>query len=296
VAKQKWGRTRPARGLKKVCFTVQNPACPEPDEVLCSGHYDRRELTMSVFDPNYPTGEIIAYDYDFRNQFNALHQENVATNQRIDNLPPPVPGPKGDKGDPGNDGAPGVPGPAGADGRGVNPRGAWNGMTTFNRNDLVTFNGGSYLCLNDATTGIQPDTNPMSWMQIAAPSTGGSPFPYPGNADIQGHVFVQGELRLYQTDPGSSGESSAVIRRDDMSGASIPVFVTRRSGMDISAIKADFAGMIDGMGNPTVRDGAIYRYDAMAQAMKPWNVYVQTLQLMDSTGQPITVQVITPSP
>ena len=224
------------------------------------------------FDPNFPPSHSELKSADYRDQFNALNDQNTATNQRIDNLPPPVPGPKGEKGDPGNDGAPGAPGatgPAGADGRGTNPRGAWDGMTTFNRNDLVTFNGGSYLCLNDATTGIQPDTNPMSWMQIAAPSTGGSPFPYPGNADIQGHVFVQGELRLYQTDPGSSGESSAVIRRDDMSGASIPVFVTRRSGMDISAIKFDPAGMYDGMGNPSIQHGDTLRYDSMAQAIKP---------------------------
>jgi hypothetical protein len=34
----------------------------------------------------------------------------------------------------------------------------------------------------------------------------------------------------------------------------------------------------------------------MAKAFKPWNVTVQTLNLMDSSGNPITVQVLVPPP
>lgn len=46
----------------------------------------------------------------------------------------------------------------------------------------------------------------------------------------------------------------------------------------------------------TVHDGAIFRFDGMTNRVKPWNVTVQTVQVLDLSGTPMTIQVICPSP
>ena len=74
----------------------------------------------------------------------------------------------------------------------------------------------------------------------------------------------------------------------------MPLIACRTSGMSLMQLKWDIGGFGDGMGNPTIQDGAIYRVDLMTQTLKPWNITVQTLNLMDSSGNPITVQVIVP--
>ena len=60
------------------------------------------------YDPNIPTnGEIVDAD-ELREQFAALHEENTATNARIEAIPA---GPPGSQGSSGSDGATGGPGP-----------------------------------------------------------------------------------------------------------------------------------------------------------------------------------------
>ena len=62
------------------------------------------------YDPNIPTnGEIVDAD-ELREQFAALHEENTATNARIDTISAGPPGPQGSAG---TDGSPGGPGPQG---------------------------------------------------------------------------------------------------------------------------------------------------------------------------------------
>ena len=62
------------------------------------------------YDPNIPTnGEIVDAD-ELREQFAALHEENTATNARIEAIPA---GPPGSQGSSGSDGATGGPGPQG---------------------------------------------------------------------------------------------------------------------------------------------------------------------------------------
>ncbi len=239
-----------------------------------------------MFDPTQPANDADLDAAVVRVQLNALKD-------LIDAVPA---GPPGIQGPPGNNGLDGAPGPQGlqgqpgADAKSFNPRGEWNSMQTYNRLDLVSYCGLSYACNADGITGGTPGMD-ANWTQLHVTGSGGVTFPYAGNADIQGNVFVQGELRLYATDPNGSGESSVVLRRDDMSGASIPVIASRRSGMDIAAIKLDFAGMIDGMGNPSVQHGDVFRYDAMSQAVKPWRGATMDIYVTGNGG-PGTIHVV----
>ena len=95
------------------------------------------------FDPTVPRPGTPPESAPVRDNFNALKA-------MIDAIPAGPPGPPGIQGPPGSDGAAGAPGPQGlqgqpgADARSFNPRGEWNGMTTYNRLDLVSYCGLSY--------------------------------------------------------------------------------------------------------------------------------------------------------
>ena len=180
-------------------------------------------------------------------------------------------------------------GPAGADGAtgpAANICGAWVPGQNYNKSDAVFFNDLMYV----ATTTImspwsQPDSNP-EWLLVSIvgpqgvqgiqgiPGNDGPPgpplsSPLPGNIDVQGRGFVQLDLALYANDPNGSGETAVSLRHDESSGASILAIASRRSGADLSNIKLDVAGMIDGAGNPSVQHGDGFQYDGMNDAVKP---------------------------
>jgi hypothetical protein len=63
----------------------------------------------------------------------------------------------------GGEGTPGPEGPPGADGESFSFRGAYGGPEIiYNLNDVVTYNGSSYICLSNNITGSQPDSL-VSW-------------------------------------------------------------------------------------------------------------------------------------
>lgn len=126
-------------------------------------------------------------------------------------------------------------------------------------------------------------------------------FPCNGDAEINGNIkatgsaYIQGMLGFITSDPGGSGETGLRIASSDNGNGPIPVFIARQSGATQSQFGIDGSGIINGAGVPTVQNGAILRWDDTAAAYKPWNVTVQTLNLMDSSGNPITVQIIVPT-
>ena len=69
-------------------------------------------------------------------------------------------------------------GPTGADGAtgatGIQWNGTWAGGTTYAANDVVIYNGSTYISLTDANTGNQPDTSPGSWSVLAAQGSQGA--------------------------------------------------------------------------------------------------------------------------
>ena len=124
----------------------------------------------------------------------------------------------------------------------------------------------------------------------------GASFPYAGNAEIDGSVFVQGELALFESDPGGSGESSVRIGRASAGGAAVPAITSRLNGTTLFNITLDFGGQADASGSPTIQNGAIWRYDQATNSLKPWNVTVQTINYTDSDGNPASMQVLVPPP
>jgi len=78
-------------------------------------------------------------------------------------------GPQGEPGEPGLnglEGETGPQGPAGADGTGFIFRGEWNDADYFNINDVVTFNGESYIAIQSSVVVYPVETT--HWTKIAA--------------------------------------------------------------------------------------------------------------------------------
>jgi hypothetical protein len=86
---------------------------------------------------------------------------------RQPNLSPAIWGVLAQAGTPGVTGATGAQGPAGAPGTvGVTYRGAWVAATVYHANDVVVFNGSSYLGTT-TSLGSQPDVSPAPWAVLA---------------------------------------------------------------------------------------------------------------------------------
>lgn len=105
-------------------------------------------------------------------------------------------------------GAQGETGQAGS----VNGRGQWDYSTYYYRNDVVAYNGGSYLAINDNSYQY-PDWNNGTWLQLAAqgqqgaqgnPGNDGQQGP-PGNNGMDGQSYNQGP----QGNPGNDGQQGA---------------------------------------------------------------------------------------
>jgi hypothetical protein len=68
-------------------------------------------------------------------------------------------------------GVPGEPGAQGNDGTpGLNWKGEWNDITTYDRNDVVFFNGSSYVAVAENTNDAPPSDN---WNMLAQKGSGG---------------------------------------------------------------------------------------------------------------------------
>ena len=63
-------------------------------------------------------------------------------------------------------GATGATGPTGVTGLGF--QGAWSGATTYQGNDAITFNGSTYISVQNANLNNQPDLSPPFWSLLAA--------------------------------------------------------------------------------------------------------------------------------
>jgi hypothetical protein len=103
-------------------------------------------------------------------------------------------GPQGIQGAAGVAGPTGPAGPtgtAGAAGAGVVYRNAYNAGTTYAANDAVTFNGTTYISLQNSSVGNQPDVSPAFWSVFAAAGATGPAGPI-GATGIAGPVGPQG--------------------------------------------------------------------------------------------------------
>lgn len=117
-----------------------------------------------------------------------------------------------------------------------------------------------------------------------------------GGPKIDGTVFVQAELALFDQDPNGSGESGIRIARDSADGIPVPLFACRNGGTNIVGLKWDIGGFGDGMGSATIADGAIDSVDLASGTLKPWNITVQTIEYTDANGNPASMQALVSPP
>ena len=114
-------------------------------------------------------------------------------------------GPPGQDGLPGVAGAPGPQGPAGANGVGFNFRSAFDNSLAYAINDVVTYNGSSYVAIstNQGPNNPTPDANSAAWSLMAQQGTAGAVGPAgpAGPIGPQGVAGPQGSTGL----PGPSG-------------------------------------------------------------------------------------------
>ncbi|HXP07870.1 MAG TPA: DNRLRE domain-containing protein [Acidobacteriaceae bacterium] len=105
-----------------------------------------------------------------------------------------IQGPIGPAGPMGPAGPTGATGATGAAGTGVNYRNAYVAATTYAANDAVTFNGSTYISLQNNNTGNSPAASPTFWSVFAAAGATGAQGPQGATGAIgpQGLQGVQG--------------------------------------------------------------------------------------------------------
>lgn len=101
---------------------------------------------------------------------------------------PGPPGPPGASGPPGPQGPIGPPGPAGAGP--INPRGNWTASTSYNVDDLVTYQNASYVC---TTANSDATFTPTHWMLSAGQGPAG-PIGQTGATGPAGPTGPQGNI------------------------------------------------------------------------------------------------------
>ena len=236
------------------------------------------------FDPTQPVPHTLGDADVMREQLNSLKA-------LIDAVPAGPPGKDGKNGADGKDGKDGVgiqgppgkdgkdggigpqgnPGTDGAPGPTINYRGDWQ-PASWQKDDGVNYNGSVYLALHDVMSSTPPDADTANWQAIAMRGPQGDPgagFPYAGDAEIDGSVFVQGELALFNNDPNTSDEAGVRIGKTNPGNGYLPTLSSRRSGMSIWTHALDLGGITYNMGMPSVQDGDLLQYRASDQTWHP---------------------------
>jgi hypothetical protein len=123
-------------------------------------------------------------------------------------------------GTPGAAGATGAQGPAGAPGSvGVTYRGAWVAATAYHANDVVGFNGATYLGTT-TSLGSQPDVSPAQWAVLAVNRVVGATGPSGAAATVSVGTVTTGPAgsQAIVTNTGTTG--AAVLNFTIPQGAS----------------------------------------------------------------------------
>jgi hypothetical protein len=117
---------------------------------------------------------------------------------------------------------------------GFTPRGAWGSGSTYAVNDVVSYNGSSYLAIQ-ASTNQQPDTQTAYWLVLAAKGDTGS-------GDVSGPASsVDSELALFNSTTGK------LIKRASLTG-----LVKATSGVASAATAGtDYVAPSGALGTPS---------------------------------------------
>jgi hypothetical protein len=117
---------------------------------------------------------------------------------------------------------------------GFTPRGAWGSGSTYAVNDVVSYNGSSYLAIQ-ASTNQQPDTQTAYWLVLAAKGDTGS-------GDVSGPASsVDSEIALFDSTTGK------LIKRASLTG-----LVKATSGVASAATAGtDYVAPSGALGTPS---------------------------------------------
>jgi len=117
---------------------------------------------------------------------------------------------------------------------GFTPRGAWGSGSTYAVNDVVSYNGSSYLAIQ-ASTNQQPDTQTAYWLVLAAKGDTGA-------GDVSGPASsVDSELALFNSTTGK------LIKRASLTG-----LVKATSGVASAATAGtDYVAPAGALGTPS---------------------------------------------
>jgi hypothetical protein len=85
-----------------------------------------------------------------------------------------VEGATGEQGEQGVQGIQGVQGVTGPAGQGFTWRNAYSSLITYNAYDCVSYNNSSYICIEDTTLNVAPDSDITKWNLLAQGGSGGS--------------------------------------------------------------------------------------------------------------------------
>jgi hypothetical protein len=136
--------------------------------------------------------------------------------------PPGPVGPQGDTGATGPQGAQGDPGPSGMTFQGV-----WSNSHAYALNDVVYYNGTSYINLYSVNTGQEPDISPVTWAPLALRGPTGPT----GATGAQGPTGLQGPT-------GNAGAAGS----NGTNGTNGPIVFTASADFDGTQYQ-DFIGL-----------------------------------------------------
>jgi hypothetical protein len=94
---------------------------------------------------------------------------------------------------------------------GLNFRGAWSGLPTYNTNDLVTFNNALYICLN-LNSNERPDLFPADWeVIVSVPNTTTISLMAGENINAFQAVAVHADGLAYKADASNAADAGRVV-------------------------------------------------------------------------------------
>ena len=168
-----------------------------------------------------------------------------------------------------------IPGPAGAAGASLNPRGTFIDGETYNRLDVVSWLGSSYIAAVDGVT-EKPSKNSNQWQVLASRGSGGS-----GGAGDFGSL-----AGVAQINQGGTGQTT----RNAALNALLPAPTYAGQFLITDGVNANWSGQIPGIdigGNGMSLEGPITSYaSASFEGQVTGNIFISQSHLGLVDGHP----------
>ncbi len=161
----------------------------------------------------------------------------------------------------------GGPPPVALAGGGFTWQGPWSNATTYAVNDVVSFNGSSYISITASNLAHQPDTSPANWnlmAQAGANFTGAAAggdlsgtYPNPAVARVGGQTAANVASGAVLANAATNLNTASTIVRRDASGNFSAGTVTLAGALALPATTSSSVGVITLGGSPFVHNFGI---------------------------------------